>query len=815
MFIILVAPIVFNRIRIPGIVGLILFGTICGPSAIGLLNRDATMILLGMVGLIYLMFMVGLSIDLNQFNKMRLKSFTFGILSFGIPQTASIILAPLLLGYSLEAALLLGSIVGSHTLLAYPIANRLGITKNKAVTMTMGGTIITDGFSLMLLALVIAGAFAGRLEISFLFSFGIPVILFFLLVLLGIPRLGRWFFRTARMDGNTNYVFLVTILFITAYLAELVGLAAMIGAFLAGLSFNRLVPETSTMMNRVQFVGNALFIPFFLISVGLLVDVKALFSSFTVWFIAFFFTFLVVAGKFLAVLVSKGIFRLTKTELMTIFGLTIPQAASTLAVTLVGFDAGFFDQMAVNAVVIMILITCLAGPWLVEKYGRELAKEESKQPYRPSMAPQRILVPLANPLTADSLMDLAMFIQERGSNDPLYPLSVVREKADVGADVAASEKMLSHAVIHAAAAEKRVSPVTRVDLNIANGIIRAIRELRITHVIIGWNGEISTRDKIFGSILDQLLNETDQLTMVCKIDHPINTTKRVIILVPPFFQLEPGFSDALVTAQKIVQQSGAKAVLLATKDNSAAIQEIMTDREPKISPRLIEVDHLKNAVKEEIIEIKKDDLILLLSGREGSVSWQTYLKYFPQKLSTGFSTNNFIILYPSVVIDRSDAPISIAFSPEGDIPNLIAEDITFRLEAENFEKAIKNILTHPFRDDEQAFTRIANKLISTGPGNITSDLPGTILTYITTSFVEEPRIICGFSSNGFPHPVTGEKVHGIFVLLMPESSDLEANLHIIARMTRFIKHQNRYEVMWEINDEEALKTRFLGIKEDA
>ncbi len=815
MFIILVAPIVVNRIKIPGIVGLILFGTVVGPSALGLLERDNTMVLLGMVGLIYLMFMVGLSIDLNQFNKMKGKSLTFGLLSFTIPQMGSLFLAPLILGFSLEAALLLGSIVGSHTLLAYPIANRLGITKNESVTMTMGGTIITDGFSLMILALVIAGAFAGQLEPSFVYTFVIPVIVFFLAVLVGLPKLGRWFFRTARMDGNTNYVFLITVLFIAAYLAESVGLAAMIGAFLAGLSFNRLVPETSTMMNRIQFVGNALFIPFFLISVGLLVDVRALVSSFQVWLLAFFFTGLVVVGKFLAVLVSKGIFRFTRTELFTITGLTIPQAASTLAVTLVGFDEGFFDQAAVNAVVIMILITCLIGPYMVEKYGRELAKEEAKRPYRPSMAPQRILVPLANPFTADSLMDIAMFIQQKNATEPIYPLSVVREKQDVGAEVAASEKMLSHAVIHAAAAERRVSPVTRVDLNIANGIMRAVKELRITQVIIGWNGEISTRDKIFGSILDQLLNETEQLVMVCKIDHPINTTKRIIILVPPYFELEPGFSDAVLSVQKLIQQSGGKAVLCATSHNVDHITGIMKDREPKVTPKVFQVENIKDALMDKTLDINADDLILLLSGREGSVSWQYYLKYLPQKLSAGFRSNNFIILYPSEIVDQSDTPITISFSPEGDIPEIRNGDITYGLEVDSYEKAIKAILAHPFRDDEVAFSNILRKLNKAGPGNITADLPGTILTYISTAYVEEPRIVCGFSTKGFPHPITGEKIHGIFTLLMPENADLEANLHIVARMTRFLKHNQRVERMAQVVNEESMQSVFLGIETDS
>ncbi|TVR81499.1 MAG: cation:proton antiporter [Chitinophagaceae bacterium] len=809
MAIIFIAPIIFNRIKIPGIVGLIIFGTIFGPSVLGMLERNETIELLGIVGLIYLMFMVGLSIDLNQFQKMKVKSLTFGLLSFFIPQLSSVFLAPIFLGFSFEASLLLGSIVGSHTLLAYPIANRLGIAKNASVIMTMGGTIITDGFSLMLLALVAAGAFAGQLEVSFAYTFVLPVIVFLTVTMIGLPKLGRWFFKTARMDGNTNYVFLISLLFVTAFIAESVGLAAMIGAFLAGLSLNRLVPDNSTMMNRIQFVGNALFIPFFLISVGMLVDVKALFSSLDVWIMALFFTALVLVGKFLATAITVGVFRFSKAELFTIFGLSTPQAASTLAVTLVGFELGFFGQVTVNAVVILILVTCLVGPWFVEKFGRELAKEEASSPYKPSNAPQRILVPLANPQTADSLMDIAIFIQQKNAEEPLYPLSVVREKENVDADVAASEKMLSHAVVHAAAAERSVSPVTRVDLNIANGIIRAIRELRITHIIIGWNGEISARDKIFGSILDLLLKRTDELFMVCKVDQPINTTKRVILLVPPYFQLEKGFSDAMVTIQKLIQQSGANAILCTMEQNRKLISEIMAEKEPKITPKVLNIDNWNQLFYSDKLQIDDNDLIVLMSGREGSISWQPYLKTLPRQISTHFNENNFVIIYPSESKDGLNQSVSIRFSDEGDIPELKIEDITFNIEKQSYEDVLKSVLAHPFRNDEHAFGKVLKKLIAKGPDNTTLELPNTILTFVTTSFVNEPRILCGFSKTGFPHPISKDNIHGIFALLMPEDADIEASLHIIARITRFFKYNKRYENLKEVVDEVTLKKELL------
>ncbi len=272
MLIILLAPIIFKKLKVPGIVGIILAGTIVGPSVLGLLERDSTIELLGTVGLLYLMFMAGLSIDLNRFEKLRNRSIGFGSLSYFFPALGAYYAGIHLLDYSVSTSLLLGAIVGSHTLLAYPIVERLGITKNTAVTMSMGGTLVTDSVSLGILA-IIAGTAGESQGPGYWLGFITSIAIFLAAAIVILPNLGRWFFRNLKNENNTDYVFLLAVLFTTAFLAELSGLASIIGAFIAGLLLNRLVPVNSTLMSRVQFVGNALFIPFFLISVGMLVDV--------------------------------------------------------------------------------------------------------------------------------------------------------------------------------------------------------------------------------------------------------------------------------------------------------------------------------------------------------------------------------------------------------------------------------------------------------------------------------------------------------------------------------------------------------------
>lgn len=790
MLIILLVPLLFSRIRIPGVVGLILAGTIVGPSAMGLLERDSTMILLGTVGLLYLMFMAGLSIDLNKFEKLRNRSIIFGLFSFFIPQGLGVAAGLYLLDYSIFTSLLLGSIVGSHTLLAYPIANRIGIIKNTAVTMTMGGTIVTDSLSLAVLA-VVAGAVTGDIGPTFWITFISMVSVYVVIVVLGLPRLGRWFLRDSRNETNVEFVFLVALLFLTAYLAGLVGLAPIIGAFLAGLTLNRLVPESSPLMSRVQFVGNALFIPFFLISVGMLVDVGVLVEGFDVWILAGIFTGLVFTGKFMGAVFTGLIYRYTKEETITVFGLSSPQAAATLAVTLVGFEIGLFDQMAVNAVVVMILITCLVGPWLVERFGRAVALQEEAKPYNPSEAPQRILVPLANPATAESLMDIAMMMRGKNSDEPLFPITVARDGAKVDSQVAASEKMLSHAVVHAAAADIPVLPVTRVDMNISNGIMRAVKELRISDIVIGWNGQISARQKIFGSILDKLLEQSDEMVLVSKIEHPVNTTKRVILAAPPLIDREPGFDSAIFTIQNLCDQIGAGILLVSTEQNSRRIIEILTKQEPKIDTEALILSEWTEVIRTAGPRFSEDDLLIVLSTREGSLAWQNSLHRLPRIISKRYPDLNFITVYPSKIEKQADVEFKIHFEGSYIIPPIPRENIVMNQTGLTSKQLLIEMLASRFdgKSDER-LSEIVSDVMKINPDNLPGELPGVVLTHYKTRFIKQPTLFLGISRDNIQFSNADGSFNIIFLLLSSEETPEQRNLNILASLARLLGQTN-------------------------
>lgn len=794
MIIILIAPIIVQKLKIPGLVGTILAGTIVGPSVLGLLERDDTIILLGTVGLLYLMFMAGLSIDLNKFEKNRNKSLAFGLISFFIPQLAAIPVGIYLLDFSLASSILLGSIVGSHTLLAYPIANRIGIQKNTAVTMAMGGTIVTDMLSLIFLAIV-ANTIGESSGVGFWITFVIMVVIYGVAVLFGLPILGRWFFRNVRNQTNTEYVFMIALLFISAYLAELVGLAAIIGAFLAGLTLNRLVPESGTLMSRVQFVGNALFIPFFLISVGMLVDVRVMVESWGVWLQTAAFTALVVFGKGIAAKLTQLIFRMSAAEGWTVVGLTIPQAAATLAVTLVGFEIGLFTQTSVNAVVLMILITCMIGPSFVEKFGRQVALQDAKKPYDPKDAPERILIPLANPQTAETLMDIAMIVKKKNSEEPLFPLTVARDtgNADTDARVAESEKMLSHAVVHAAAAEMPVLPITRIDMNISNGILRAIKELRASHVVIGWNGQISARQRIFGTVLDQMLEQAQQLVMVCKVDHPINVTERIFLMVPPYIDREPGFSDAMSTIQNMVSEIGSDLIVVTSRNNHNTIRTVIETEEPQIEGEYITLDNWSDLLKDERINLQdEEDLVLLLSTRKGTVSWDDNLERLPRIIAQNYPNVNFITMYPSEVTTEDTVVNRISFESVGKIPSISTEHVNFELDDMDASNALRELMGKKFHNNPVALSEVIERILKQDIDNLPGELPNVVLTKTRTSLCNKPTLFLGISTKGIDYPNVGEKVNLIFVLLSPKTTSTQQNISVLANLARVLAHKKTY-----------------------
>jgi Kef-type K+ transport system membrane component KefB/mannitol/fructose-specific phosphotransferase system IIA component (Ntr-type) len=803
----LIAPLLAERLRLPGLIGLILAGAVVGPNGLELLARDATIELLGTVGLVYLMFLAGLELDLTGFQRYRNRSLAFGAISFALPFALAIGTMGFL-GFSMPAAVLIGAVVASHTLLAYPIASRLGITKDPAVTSVMGGTLLTDSLSLAVLAVVDAVA-SGAQGVAFWLRLAGSLGLYLGLAMWLIPRLGRWFFRSAEGESTTRFFFLMAALFVSAYSADIAGAQPIIGAFLAGLLLNRLIPDQSPLMTRVRFFGNAFFIPFFLFSVGMLFDFGALFEGTRVLIVAGALIALVLVGKGLSALLSGRMLGFTNDQGWLMAGLSIPQAAATLAVTFVGLEIGLFDEAVVSAVIVLIVVSSLIVASVAARMCQRIATAAEVAPYVQDTAPHRILVPLANPTTAEALMDVAFLVREPRSSEPLYPLTVVSDDAEASSRVARAERMLAHAVVYAAEADVPTNPVTRVAQNPAVGIARAVTERRITDIIIGWAGRTSAIPQvIFGNVIDQTLHLTEPQIMVCKLDRPLSTHQRLIVVLPALIDYSPGFYQASHTLKLIAAGLGTKlevwTVMQASRNMAAQrLAQRFTAVEPELEATNSSFDGwtaLRTELRERLTE---NDLVAIISARTGTVAHTQQLERMPTELSK--LEASFVIVYPS------ERPVGD--QPRHDLhelPPLLAEDrVLFDLDAEDHRSAVHRLLETTI-DSEQKRETLAKVLLETDTGDAAEILPGILLFHARAKAVREPMLFLGIQPEGITHPLSKRAVNVVCILLSPADTSTQKHLAMLAEVVEQLVGGGEPETLAACASMEELRAWFAG-----
>ncbi|WP_212002693.1 cation:proton antiporter [Chitinophaga sp. HK235] len=647
LFIILLAPIILRKFRIPSIIGLILAGMLIGDHGFGIIEKGS-IDLFGKAGLLYIMFLAGLELDMTEFRKNRYRSMVFGALTFFIPLLLGFVVCTYVLHFNFKATLLVSSMFATHTLVAYPLASRLGITKNEAVTVAVGGTIITDTAVLLILA-IITGAQAGNLNTQFWMRLSISLAIFAVIILWLMPMLGRWFFKKIKDDKTSHFIFVLALVFAAAFLAELAGVEGIIGAFLAGLALNQLIPHTSPLMNRIEFVGNALFIPFFLISVGMLVDLRVLLKGPTALMIAGVLTVMALCSKWFAAFFTQLIFKYSPTQRNVIFGLSSAHAAATIAVILIGFNMGIVDENVLNGTVVLILITCLVGSFVTESAGRKLALQEAEQQPELPDQPERILVPVANPERIEALLDFAVMIKDTHTTTPIYPLAVVQDNEEAREKIHLTNKMMEKAIIHAAATESNVQVVTRIDLNVSDGIARAAKELMISDVVLGWTDKTSTTDRwfgtIFGTTMDNVLQSVWETVYVCNFLHPLSTTKKMVLVLPPNTEYELGFLHYLQKMFMLAKQAGAKLLVFCNARTQSLTEEFKVQSKMSVEIAYKQFDTIEDFL---ILsrEVTRDDLVVVVTARKGTLSYHAYMEGIPAKVSRHFKDNNVILLYP-------------------------------------------------------------------------------------------------------------------------------------------------------------------------
>ena len=515
--IILVGPLLAESARLPGVIGLVVAGIIVGPEGLGLLARAGTIEQVGGLGLLYLMFLAGLELDLEVLRLERRPTIVFGLLTFVIPIIGGTAAA---LGFGFEplAAVLLGSLWASHTLVAYPIVRRSGIVGDPSVTAAVGATVITDTLALIVLA-VVAGSAEAAGGASFLLTLAPGLGLLAFWALIAVPSVARWFFGGLGQDRTTRFIFVLVAFLSSAVVAELVGVEGIIGAFFAGLALNHLVPNGGVLMQRIEFVGSSLFIPIFLISVGMLVDLRVVLDPSTIA-LAAGFTAVAIASKWLAAEIAGRIFGFDRAQIGVMFALSNAQAAATLAATVVGFEIGLLDERAVNAVLIVILVTVIVASGVASSASSRVAAP----PPSPHRMGRMVLAPIARPESVDEIVRLATWVA-RADAGQVQPLHVVT--APDPTRVAAASSLLRSAESSASRLGADVEAVVRVDRSVAAGVVNAVLERDASLVLLGWRGEISTHDRLFGSLLDDIVARVPCVVAACWL--PGGDVRRLVL----------------------------------------------------------------------------------------------------------------------------------------------------------------------------------------------------------------------------------------------------------------------------------------------
>lgn len=659
LIIILAAPLLLNKIKVPHLLGLIIAGAIIGPNGFNILSRDSSIVVIGTTGLLYIMFLAGLEIDMGDFKKNKWKSLTFGIYTFIVPFILGYLGGYYLLGFSLLTSILFASLFSSHTLIAYPLVSKLGIAKNKAVNITVGGTMITDILALLVLA-VIVGMSQGDVGAEFWVKLSISFIAFALVVLFIFPIIGRWFFK--RVDDKiSQYIFVLVMIYLAAMLAELAGVEAIIGAFFAGLALNRLIPHASSLMNRVEFVGNAIFIPFFLISVGMLIDFKVFFKSWETIEVAGIMLVASIAGKYISAVATQKTFRLSKEEGKLIFGLSSASAAATLASVMVGYNiilsetetgepVRLLNEHVLNGSILLILVSCTISSFISMSSAQKIATSDNEDTVSGNThEEENILLALNYEKTVERMVNLGILIKAHANTEDLVALNVINEDKNESS-IKNAEKLLHQAADTAAAADVKMKTLKRYDNDVINGISNVIKEQKITDLIIGIEGEKGFSPSFVYNLYNGYLQNDDVNVLVYHAAQPISTIKKYVVMIPENAHQEAGFFHSLLRVWNIARNSGATIVFYAPQNILHILQKII--KKASIEAEFIMMNTWSDGEKT-AVQIKDDEALIVFMAKRGMQSYIPRMRLIPELLNRNLKDNTYLLIFPFSEFDKN------------------------------------------------------------------------------------------------------------------------------------------------------------------
>ena len=648
--IILFAPIIMGKLRIPHIVGMVLAGVAVGPHGLNILAKDSSFDLFGHVGLYYIMFLAGLEMNMSNFRKNRVRTFTHGIMAFVIPMAMGFVINRSILHYSVMTSILLASMYASHTIITYPIVMRYGLTRQRSVTIAVGATAITDTLTLLVLAIV-GGMFKGEITGGFWLMLFLKIAAVFLIIMYVFPRIAKHFFHRHE-DNVAQFIFMLAMTFLGAWLMELIGMEGLLGAFLTGLALNRYVPNVSPLMLHLEFVGNAIFIPYFLIGVGMLVNVKLLFGGLAAFHVAGVMILVALTSKWIASLLTQKLFGMRGVERELIYGLSNAQAGATLAAVMVGYNLitpdgqRLLNDDVLNGTVILILVTCIFSSFMTERASKRIALEsQAAVPEEDTGDDEKIMVSMKHKETADTLISLATMMRNRVLNRGIVALNVVYDDTNRLKYQERGRSLLEHVVKTANSTGVMVQTQVRIATNIINGIKHAFKEYNASEIIMGMHSGDEAAGKFWGEFIPGLFSGLNRQITIARCLRPLNTIRRIQVAVPSRAEFEPGFYRWLERLARIAENLECRIQFHAKRETLSLINQYVQNRHPNVRAEYTYMAHWIDMPK--LSEgVEDDHLFVVITARKGTISYKSALERLPEELTRHFSGKSLMIIFP-------------------------------------------------------------------------------------------------------------------------------------------------------------------------
>ena len=657
LLIILLAPIIMGKLRIPHIIGMVLAGVVVGKYGLNILVRDNSFELFGRVGLYYIMFLAALEMDMESIRKNRNRLLIFALLTFTVPLLLTYFMGIHLLNYGITASLLLGCIMASNTLVAYPIVSRYGLQRKPSVTLSVGSSIISLIFSLIMLAAIVASN-KGEGSVGFWLFFVSKFVIYCAAAIFLLPRLTRWFLRRYS-DAVMQFIFVLASLFLCAALSAAIGLEGIFGAFLSGLILNRYIPSVSPLKNRLEFIGNAVFIPYFLIGVGMLINVRLLFTGGGILWAVICITLFGTLGKAIAAYAACFGFRMPISSGHMMFGMTSAHAAGAIAMVMVGMNllgedgAPLVSAQMLNAVIVMILFTCIISSVITEQSAQRIILRDKELPVEAHRKAndQRILVPVKYPEYAERLMNMAILMLNRKQTRGLVALNVVYDGEHMHRNMEQGNRLLEQMTLYCAGSDIQIQTQTRIAANIANGIKHAFKEFQATEILIGMHTHKEVSTKFWGEFHQSLFNGLNQQITMARLAQPLNTIRRIQVAVPSRAEFEPGFYRWLERLSRIAGNLECRIQFHGRTETLSLVNEYIKNRHPQVRADYSNMDHW-NELPKLANDVADDHLFVIVTARKGTVSYKNALEYLPDEVQRYFNGKNLVIIFPDQYGDQ-------------------------------------------------------------------------------------------------------------------------------------------------------------------